>query len=111
MEQTTHRIKVQDTGGEFDCREDEFILEAMRRNGSGPIHYGCYGGGCGVCKMKVVSGAYRIEKKMSRAHVTEQELEDGIILICCAKPCSDITLTTPGQSTTADSAVAVAAAR
>lgn len=86
MERREYWIQVQDTGERFICREDEFILEAMKRAGCGPIHYGCFGGGCGVCRMKILSGPYSVEKKMSRAHITEKEQGDDIVLICCVQP-------------------------
>ena len=86
MDQRIYTIKVADSDVEFACREDEFLLEGMKRAGCGPIHYGCFGGGCGVCKMRIVSGEYISEKKMSRAHVTKQEEDSGIVLICCVKP-------------------------
>lgn len=92
MERKTHQITVRGIGGQFACGEDEFVLEAMKRSGCGPIYYGCFGGGCGVCKMRVVSGEYCAEKKMSRAHTGEKEQKDGIVLICCIKPRSDLIL-------------------
>lgn len=85
-----YEITVQDTGERFLCGEDEFILDAMKRANCGPIHYGCFGGGCGVCKMKVVSGAVRAEKRMSRGHVSQSEQEQGIVLICCIQPRGDV---------------------
>ena len=90
MQQRKHQITVLHTGKTFMCGEDEYILEAMNMARCGPISYGCFGGGCGACKMKIVSGEYYIEKKMSRAHVTAQEQESGLVLICCVKPRSDI---------------------
>lgn len=81
-----YEIKILEIEQSFQCKENEFILEAMKRTGNGPIHHGCFGGGCGICKMKIVAGSYVIEKKMSRAHVTEMEQENGIALICCVKP-------------------------
>jgi len=92
MEQQKHRIRVQGTGAQFACGENEFILEAMQRAGCGPIYHGCFGGGCGICKMRIVSGPYFIEKKMSRAHVTEREQEGGIVLVCCVKPRGNLTI-------------------
>lgn len=92
MEQKKYLIQIQDTAKQFLCGEDEFILEAMKRSGCGPIHYGCFGGGCGVCRMRIVSGPYFLEKKMSRAHVSENQQEDGIVLICCVKPRGDLVL-------------------
>jgi len=86
-------VHVIDSDAKFTCREDEFVLEAMQRMGCGPIHNGCFGGGCGVCKMKIVSGEYYIEKKMSVAHVTPEEQKEGIVLICCLKPRGDMKIT------------------
>lgn len=88
--QKTHVIKIHSTDIQFPCDEAEFVLEAMKRSGCGPLHYGCFGGGCGICKMRIVSGEYRIEKKMSRAHISPEEEEDGVALICCIKPCEDL---------------------
>jgi len=77
-------------GRAFPCREDESVLEAMRRAGFGPR--GCFGGGCGICKMRIARGVYRIVKQMSRAHVTKENEEEGIVLLCCVQPRSDLLL-------------------
>ena len=86
MNKTVYLITLQDTGETFHCREDEFILHAMRTSRCGSIHCGCYGGGCGVCKMKLISGKVFQEKNMSREHITEEEKENGYLLTCCVKP-------------------------
>ncbi|MCL2004470.1 MAG: helix-turn-helix domain-containing protein [Oscillospiraceae bacterium] len=86
-------IFVSVTGARFFCREDEFVLEAMKRARCGPVHYGCFGGGCGVCKMKIASGSYQAEKRMSAAHVTQEEQKEGIVLICCVKPRENLVIT------------------
>ncbi|MCL2883478.1 MAG: 2Fe-2S iron-sulfur cluster-binding protein [Coriobacteriia bacterium] len=88
-----HQIEVIPTGEAFSCRDDEFVIEAMVREDCGPVHSGCFGGGCGVCKMRIVSGDYTIEKKMNRTYLKEQEQEKGAVLICCVKPRSDLKLT------------------
>jgi ferredoxin len=85
-----YNITVRNTGTRFLCGEREFILEAMKRSRCGPVHYGCFGGGCGVCKMRVISGEYRAEKRMSRAYVSKEEQEGGVVLICCVRPCEDM---------------------
>lgn len=84
--------RISTTTNSFCCREDEFILTAMLRSRGGPIHHGCCGGGCGVCKMRVAGGEYEIAKRMSRAHVTEFEQRAGVVLLCCIKPRSDLVL-------------------
>lgn len=85
-------IITSSTGERFPCRADESVLAAMRRANAGPIRYGCFGGGCGVCKMHVVSGSYRVFQPMSRAHVSIEEAQCGYVLLCCIQPTSDLRL-------------------
>jgi len=73
-------------------RDDESLFRAMIKSGKGCIKYGCEGGGCGVCKIQITEGEYERFKNMSRAHVSEEEEKEGIVLACCVKPKSDITL-------------------
>lgn len=87
-----YHIQLQDTKESFFCWEEECILEAMHRSGSGPFHIGCFGGGCGVCKIRIVQGEYRIFKRMSRGHISLQEEMEHIVLLCCVKPLGDLTL-------------------
>lgn len=86
-----YRVRVLETKKEFLCGEDSRVLEAMKHSGMGPVLYGCFGGGCGVCKMKVLSGDYEVVQKMSRAHISE--LEEHVVLICCIVPRSDLVIT------------------
>lgn len=88
-----YEVKVLEMEETFPCWENEYVMEAMKRWGKGPINHGCFGGGCGVCKVQVVSGDYCITKKMSSAHVTEEEKEKKIALMCCIKPCGDLVIT------------------
>ncbi|MDR1319153.1 MAG: 2Fe-2S iron-sulfur cluster binding domain-containing protein, partial [Treponema sp.] len=53
-----YRIYVEDTNISFCCAGDEAVLKAMIRAGKGPLRHGCCGGGCGVCRMKIVSGEW-----------------------------------------------------
>ncbi len=86
---TTYRVTVANRPESFLCREDEMVLEAMKRAQCGPI-YGCFGGGCGICKMQIRSGDYHIAKRMSRAHVSQAEQAQGIVLLCCVQPRGDL---------------------
>ncbi|MDR1538932.1 MAG: 2Fe-2S iron-sulfur cluster binding domain-containing protein [Clostridiales bacterium] len=93
MPSAVHSITVLETGACFPCGEDEFVLKAMIHARSGPVHHGCCGGGCGVCRIRIVSGSYEIAKNMSRAHVSETDIVDGIALLCCVQPRSDLVVT------------------
>jgi len=85
-----HRILVRETGVAFYCDEDVPILNAMIHNGKGPMQHGCCGGGCGVCKARIISGDFFAFKPMSCAHVTEADKKEGVTLLCCIQPRSDM---------------------
>jgi len=76
----------------FSCAGDEAVLSMMFRNGKGPLRYGCCGGGCGICRMKVVSGEWFAFKPMSAAHVSEDDKKRGVVLLCCIQPRSDLVI-------------------
>lgn len=88
-----YRITVFPNGFSFPCDQDESVLAAMLRNRMGPVVCGCCGGGCGICKMKIISGNFYPFKKMSRAHLSEEEANQGYQLLCCIKPQSDMVIT------------------
>ncbi len=95
MEGESFRIHFPEEGIDFPCRHDQVILEAMVKHGRGPIRHGCFGGGCGVCKVRVLTGEYAAVKRMSAAHITERQLRDGYVLACCITPKTDLTLARP----------------
>ena len=87
-----YKITDSRTGAVFYAKDDESLFYAMIRGGKGPIRRGCAGGGCGVCKVVIQEGSFQAFKKMSRAHVSEEEERNGIVLACCIRASSDITL-------------------
>lgn len=84
----------------FACAAHETVLDGMARLGRRGIPVGCRGGGCGVCKVEVRSGAFAC-KPMSRAHVSEEEQKNGRVLACRILPAGDMTLTVIGKMTQA----------
>ena len=53
--------------------------------------FGCRGGGCGTCKMRLISG--RVDYGRSSAAVLpETEKRSGAFLSCQARPLSDLTV-------------------
>ena len=86
----TFTVSVQDTDISFPCGEEEAVLAAMIHHGRGPVRHGCCGGGCGVCKARIVSGEFFAFKPMSAAHVNEADKQRGLILLCCVQPRSDL---------------------
>jgi len=78
---TIHRVRIRDTGDDVGCREDLSVLRAMECIGRRGIPVGCRNGGCGVCKVEVLSGPYRVGR-MSRDAVSAEEEASGIVLAC-----------------------------
>ena len=66
------------------------MLAAILGSGAS-VTFGCRGGGCGTCKMRVISG--RIEHgPCSAAVLPEEEKESGWFLSCQARALSDLTI-------------------
>jgi len=91
-----HRIRIEDSGEDYQCRPDESLLEGMTRLGRRGIPSGCRGGGCGVCKVQITSGAYQT-LAMSRQHVSPEELAQGTVLACRVMAQSDLSLKVLGK--------------
>jgi ferredoxin len=84
-------------GGQgFRCNGGQSVLEGMMARGRSAIAVGCRGGGCGVCKVRVIDGRYRTGI-MSAACVTPEEREQGVALACKLFPESDVSLEVLGR--------------
>lgn len=90
-----HQIRLINSDEQFHCYTGNSLLEGMQRLARKGIPVGCRGGGCGICRVKVLSGNYSC-KKMSREHVSDTDLKDGIGLACRLYPESDLEVTALG---------------
>ena len=90
------RIQIENSGDQFSCDAGQNVLRAMECLGRKGIPVGCRGGGCGVCKVKVLEGSYRTEK-MSRACVTQEEEGCGMALACKFSPTGDLRIDVVGK--------------
>jgi ferredoxin len=86
-------VTVEDESGAaaFSCTEDEAVLLAMERSRVRAIPIGCRGGGCGFCRVRVLSGMYRTGR-MSREHGTEEDQRRGFALACRLHPLGELRL-------------------
>ena len=75
----------------FDCLEGQTILDSARAQGV-VLEHSCRTGRCGVCKVRVMRGATKIET--SEESLNEAESGEGFILTCCRSAVSDIELDT-----------------
>jgi ferredoxin len=82
-------VTIATTGRQFSCPDTDNVLVGMRYVGPDGIQVGCRGGGCGVCRVEVLEGTY-LAKKMSKAHVTEEDLARNIVLSCRIVATSDL---------------------
>lgn len=83
------QVSLLDTGESYQCDDTETVLDGMERIGRRGIPVGCRGGGCGICKIRVVSGEYQ-GRKMSRACISQAEEESGYVLACRIVPRIDL---------------------
>src|SRR5215468_11011072 len=72
------------------CRPDEAVLTALLRSGARVV-FGCRGGGCGTCKMRLTSGQVEYGR-CSAAVLSEDDKREGSFLSCQARPFSDLTV-------------------
>jgi ferredoxin len=74
-----------------ELRADETVLEGLYRHGYA-YRTGCRRGGCGVCKVDLVSGTVRYTRVISQAVLTDEERASGTCLTCRAVPLDDVTI-------------------
>ena len=84
----TFQVELMDGTRTFSCKDSQDLLSGMEKAGIKDIR-GCRNGGCGVCKIHIVEGEAEF-RVMSRAHVTLEEQNQGIVLACRVYPRSDM---------------------
>ena len=89
-------IHIEDNGMEFPAAPEQSVLHGMSRLGRKGIPTGCYGGGCGVCRIQVLAGEYHTAK-MSRDQVSAQDEAEGIALSCRTFADSDLRIRVLGK--------------
>lgn len=91
-----YQIHIDVLNESFSSSSEQTLLSGMESLGKRGIPVGCRGGGCGVCKVRINKGRYRT-KKMSRAHVSAEEEQQGYVLACRCMALSDLQLTVVGK--------------
>lgn len=82
------RVRVEPARSEFFVADGETVLQAAERHGVA-LKYGCRHGNCSTCKYQVLEGEIDFGQASPYA-LSEREREDGFVLLCCARPMSDI---------------------
>ena len=86
-----HTVTIEETGESYRCSDQETLLAGMEKLGKRGIPVGCRGGGCGVCKIEIVSGSY-VTRRMSREFVSVEDEAAGRLLACRVRPTGDVVL-------------------
>lgn len=86
----TFTITLKPSDKSFDIEPHEKLLEAALKQGYN-LPYSCRDGVCGVCKGKLLAGEVDYGNALS-ATLTEQDKQNGLVLLCCAKPLSNLEL-------------------
>ncbi|NHN75934.1 2Fe-2S iron-sulfur cluster binding domain-containing protein [Azotobacter chroococcum] len=93
----SHRVLERVSGEVLEVRPGESLLCAMERQGKRCIPVGCRGGGCGVCKVRVVSGRFDYGL-MSCRHVSADQRGRGLALACRLFPLGDSEVQACGEA-------------
>ena len=96
----SYKVSVLPSGHSFTVEPDESILDAALRQGHA-FTYGCRSGFCGDCKSKVVEGEVSYPDGQPPG-LNETEALTGMVLLCQARPVTDLTLEAREVSAAAD---------
>jgi ferredoxin len=90
----SHRVTVQlptmEESATFDCREDQFILNAALASGVS-LPFGCRMGSCGMCTGRILSGEVDLAEQVI---LTDEQIAEGFMVLCKSRPRSDLTIVT-----------------
>lgn len=84
-------VAVEGYGVVIETRSGEAILGALCRRGY-TYKFGCRRGGCGVCKVHLVSGEVAYPKAVAETVLPEGDRCAGVCLSCRAVPVTDVVI-------------------
>jgi ferredoxin len=85
-----YTITLTPGGDTVPCSPEQTVLAAILGSGAS-VMFGCRGGGCGTCKMRVISGQVE-HGRCSAAVLLKEEKESGWFLSCQARALSNLTI-------------------
>jgi len=81
-------VTLQPSGHCLQVGADESVLDAALRLGYDAPH-ACQQAACGICRGRVLAGQLGYEDDVKPYGLFEQEIADGYVLLCMARPLSD----------------------
>jgi ferredoxin len=94
---SSYKISVVGRSTRYECEVGDNLLAALASAGC-CIPTGCRNGGCGVCKVQILEGAFE-RGKMSAACVDQSSATAGFVLACRTFPTSDLVVTLAPRGT------------
>ncbi|MES0873220.1 2Fe-2S iron-sulfur cluster-binding protein [Sinimarinibacterium thermocellulolyticum] len=85
----THRVRLAGRETVFEVSPDETVLQAGLRHHLA-LPFGCQSGGCASCRVRKLEGL--VEYPFPPPGLSAAEVEAGYILMCLARPRSDLLL-------------------
>jgi len=90
MGDSKYQIKIVGYENTYEITSKEHILDSLSKKGLSLVAKGaCHGGGCGVCKIKILKGDVKTIP-MSKKYITDEEKDEGYVLACRAFVNSDL---------------------
>ncbi len=84
-----YKITVVNKDITYNCSETQNLLVSLEALHPAKFIAGCRQGGCGYCRIKIISGTFKTGP-MNKEHVSDEDLDQGIVLACRTYPTSDI---------------------
>lgn len=84
----TYKVEFTKSRRTVEVSADQNVLAAARAAGM-RLPSSCTRGLCGTCKSKLVSGEVSMQHQ---GGIRQREIDQGLVLICCAKPLSDLVI-------------------
>lgn len=85
-------VTVLPEGISVELRPRETVLQGLHRAGYA-ISTGCRRGGCGICKVDLVTGEVEYHKTVAETVLSPAERTSGACLTCRSVPVGDISIT------------------
>ena len=82
----TFSVEFRKSGRTVECGAGSFVLASAKAAGMRLLS-SCTKGLCGTCKSRLVSG--QVDMK-HQGGIRQREIDQGMILICCSKPLTDL---------------------